>query len=100
MNTGTAGGTAIDSRGNLYVSDTEHNAVLKVSPNGKAETLVQDPRLVWVDAMWITPDGRLWMPAAQMNHTPSFNNGQMDVHFPMQVFTVPIGNGPPVRDHR
>lgn len=100
LNNGTAGGTAIDAKGNLYVSDTEHDAVLKVSPEGKAETLVQDPRLVWVDAMWITPDGRLWMPAAQMSHTPSFNDGKSEVHYPMQVFTVPIGDGPSPIDHR
>jgi sugar lactone lactonase YvrE len=100
VNNGTAGGTAIDRSGNIYVSDTDHSAVLKVTPAGKVSTLVQDPRLNWVDAMWITPDGRLWMPAAQMNHTPSFNDGKMDVHYPMQVFTVRIGDGPPERDHR
>lgn len=100
LNNGTAGGTAIDAKGNLYVSDTDHDAVLKVSPEGKAETLVQDPRLVWVDAMWITPDGKLWMPAAQMSHTPSFNDGKAQVHYPMQVFTVPIGAGPSPIDHR
>ena len=63
-------------------------------------TLAQNPRLVWVDALWITPDGRLWMPAAQMDRTPSFNNGKMSVAYPMQVFTVKIGNGPPANDHR
>lgn len=98
--TGTAGGTAIDSAGNLYVSDTDHTAVLKITPAGAITTLVQDPRLIWVDAMWITPDGRLWMPAAQMSHTPDFNHGKLDVHYPMQVFTTQIGNGPPANDHR
>lgn len=100
VNNGTAGGTAIDSKGNVYVSDTQHDAVLRVSPAGKVETLVQDPRLVWVDAMWITADGRLWMPAAQMDHTPNFNNGKTDVRYPMTVFTVNIGNGPAVNDHK
>ncbi len=98
--TGTAGGTAIDKAGNVYVSDTDHDAVLKVTPAGKVSTLVQDPRLVWVDAMWITPDGKLWMPAAQMNRTPLFNDGKMTVSYPMQVFTVDIGNGPAANDHR
>lgn len=45
-NNNTAGGTAIDARGNVYVSDTMHDAVLKVTPEGKVSTLVQDPRLV------------------------------------------------------
>ena len=100
VNNGTAGGTAIDSKGNVYVSDTQHDAVLRVSPAGKVETLVQDPRLVWVDAMWITADGRLWMPAAQMDHTPNFNDGKTDVQYPMTVFTVDIGNGPARNDHK
>lgn len=100
LDNGTAGGTAIDAKGNIYVSDCDHDAVLKVSPAGKAETFVQDPRLVWVDAMWITPDGRLWMPAAQIDRTPSFDDGKSEVHHPMQVFTVQIGNGPPRSDHR
>ena len=99
-NTGTAGGTAIDKAGNIYVSDCDHSAVLKLTPAGKASLLVQDPRLVWVDALWITPDGKLWMPAAQMDRTPSFNDGRMETKYPMQVFTVEIGSGPAGNDHR
>ena len=99
-NNGTAGGTAIDAKGNVYVSDTQHDAVLKIAPDGEVSTLVQDPRLIWVDAMWITADGRLWMPAAQMDHTPNFNDGKTDIHYPVTVFTVQIGNGPPATDHR
>ncbi len=99
-NNNTAGGTAIDAKGNVYVSDTMHDAVLKVTPAGVISTLVQDPRLVWVDAMWITADGRLWMPAAQMDRTPSFNDGRQALQLPMTVFTVQIGNGPPARDHK
>ncbi len=98
--TGTAGGTAIDAAGNIYVSDCDHSAVLKITSSGQVSTLVQDPRLVWVDAMWITSDGQLWMPAAQMNHTPSFNHGKLDVHYPMQVFTITIGRGPAANDHK
>ena len=100
VNNGTAGGTAIDRQGNVYVSDADHSSVLKVTPSGKVSTLVHDPRLIWVDAMWITSDGRLWMPAAQMDRTPDFNNGKLSVKYPMQVFTIDIGNGPPARDHR
>lgn len=99
-NTGTAGGTAIDRAGNLYVTDCDHNAVLRITPAGKTTLLAQDPRFVWLDALWITPDGKLWLPAAQMDRTPSFNNGKMDVKYPVQVFTIDIGNGPPANDHR
>lgn len=62
LNNGTAGGTAIDKAGNVYVSDCDNNRVLKVTPDGKQSVLAQDPRLVWVDAMWITPDGNSGCP--------------------------------------
>ena len=97
---GTAGGTAMDAQGNVYVSDTDRNAVLRITPGGEISTVVQDPRLVWVDAMWITTDGKLWMPAAQLNRTPSMNGARMAVKFPMVVYTVDIGTGPPRNDHR
>ena len=49
--TPSTGGTAIDAQGNIYVSDTQRQSILRVSANGTMETLVQDPRLLWVDAM-------------------------------------------------
>lgn len=98
--TGTSGGTAIDARGNIYDSDTDHNRILKITPQGKVSTLVQDRRMVWPDAMWISADGKLWIPAAQINRTPGFNNGKLDVQLPGQVFTYDISVGPPVNDHK
>jgi hypothetical protein len=42
------GGTAIDAAGNIYVSDTDRERVIKITPVGKVSTLIQDPRLLWV----------------------------------------------------
>ena len=75
--TASTGGTAIDSSGNIYVSDTDRRAIQKVSPDGTVHTLIQDVRLSWVDAMWIDMYGRLWMPAAQLNKGIPFNNGKI-----------------------
>lgn len=100
LNSGTAGGTAIDHNGNLYITDCDRSAVLKVTPDGKTTVLIRDPRLVWPDALWITADGRLWIPAAQMNLTPSLNHGKLEVELPGQVFTVDIGAGPAANDHK
>ncbi len=30
-------------------------------------TLIADPRLAWVDAMWIDDDGNLLIPASQLD---------------------------------
>jgi len=65
--TPATGGTAIDADGNVYTSDIDSQRVIKVAPDGTMTTLVQDPRLLWVDAMWIDDQHRLWMPCDQLN---------------------------------
>lgn len=97
--TPSTGGTAIDSEGNLYVSDTDRQLVLKVAPDGSTSTLIQDRRLLWVDAMWIDETGYLWMPAAQLNRMAPFQEGTSKVEFPIYVYKLQIGAKPPLNDH-
>lgn len=51
--TPSTGGTAIDAAGNIYVSDIDRQLILKIAPDRSISTLIHDPRLLWVDAMWI-----------------------------------------------
>jgi len=64
--TPSTGGTAIDADGNIYYSDVDSARILKILPNGTVTTLVQDPRLTWIDAMWIDSNQTLWMPNPQL----------------------------------
>lgn len=98
-NTPSTGGTSIDADGNIYVSDTDSQRIIKLSSNGTKTLLVQDPRLLWVDAMWITSDKKLWMPAAQLNRGTPFNNGKSYIVKPLHVFSIDIGVGPSPIDH-
>jgi sugar lactone lactonase YvrE len=97
--TPTTGGTAIDAQGNIYVADENNRRILRYAPDGSASTLVADPRLVWVDAMWIDHNGDLWMPAAQLNLVPGMNRGVGAVHYPVVIYKMRIGIGPPASDH-
>ncbi|KAI3390959.1 hypothetical protein diail_8310 [Diaporthe ilicicola] len=98
--TPSTGGTAIDSQGNIYVSDTDRLAIEKVYPNGTRTTLVQDERLLWVDAMWIDNQNRLWLPSAQLNRGAPFQpGGQSQIVKPLHVYTIDIGVGPSPIDH-
>lgn len=97
--TPSTGGTAIDAEGNIYNSDTDSQRIIKIFPNDTMTTLVQDPRLLWVDAMWVDTQGLLWMPAAQLNRGQPFNNGTSYIVKPMEVFTIDIGSGPSPIDH-
>ncbi|EXJ81600.1 hypothetical protein A1O1_07664 [Capronia coronata CBS 617.96] len=97
--TPSTGGTDIDAEGNIYNSDTNRQAIIKIAPNGTWTTLVQDSRLLWVDAMWIDTDGKLWMPAAQLNRGTPFNNGSSWIQKPLYVYTIDLGVGPSPIDH-
>ena len=99
VDTPATGGTAIDAQGNIYLRDTDRQRILRISPAGQVATIVQDPRLLWVDAMWIDHDGDLWMPAAQINRIAPFQGGVSRVQYPMQVFKLTIGAFPPELDH-
>jgi hypothetical protein len=95
----TTGGTAIDAAGNLYLSDTNHRRILKITPQREVTTLVADSRLIWSDAMWIDSQGYLWIPATQQNLTKGFNDRQMAVKFPVGIYKLQIGAAPSPIDH-
>lgn len=82
------GGSVLDGAGNLYYSDLAANAIRKRAPDGTVTTLIQDPRLHWVDAPAIDDDGALWLPAAQIDRTPLFNGGRNQIQGPMRVYKL------------
>ena len=92
--THSTGGSAIAADGTIFISDTDRSAVMTIAPNGTIATLVQDPKLAWVDAMWIDRHGILWMPAAQRDRVPDMNSGKFLLQPPLQVFTIPVGKQP------
>lgn len=94
------GGTAIGADGTLFVSDTDTQRIVLIAPDGSTSTLIQDPRLLWVDAMWIDSRCRLWLPAAQLNRLALFQGGRSRVHFPVEVYTLQLEAGPAPNDHR
>ncbi|OBR53130.1 hypothetical protein A6456_09205 [Paraburkholderia tropica] len=60
-----AGGCAMDSRGNVYFSETVTNHITVLAPSGKTETLVADPRLIRPDGTFVSHDRVLYIPVKQ-----------------------------------
>ncbi|MBL8745308.1 MAG: SMP-30/gluconolactonase/LRE family protein [Phycisphaerae bacterium] len=65
-------GMEIDSRGNLYFSDFEHNAVVVRTTGGSVKTLVADPRLAWPTSFAVGPGGTMYVTASQIQRTAWF----------------------------
>jgi len=98
--TWSTGGTAIDAEGNIYASDINTRSIKRIAPDGKVTTVVQDPRLVWIDAMWVSK-GALWMPSGQINRTPATTGGKPStVEYPVKLYRLTLPIAPSPRDHQ
>jgi hypothetical protein len=60
---------------------------VKIAPNGKITTILQDARLVQMDAMWIDNQGYL-DPATQINRTAGLNRGVDAVQWPVITYRM------------
>ena len=62
-------GMIFDPAGNLYISAIQQNALIRISPPGAQERMVQDPLLKWPDTFALGPDGQLYVTSSQL-HIP------------------------------
>ena len=81
-------GLWMDSNNRLYLSDVNHNAVVRLSPKGKMETVVEDPRLQWPDTFSEGPDGSIYISASHINESPTYNEGISARTQPYGVFKL------------
>ena len=72
---GASDGLESDAEGRIYVTNYEHNSIMRRSPNGEWETIVHDPRLLWPDTLSLASDGYLYVTANQLHRQARFHNG-------------------------
>jgi len=84
------GGCAMDESGNIYFSDLKNNAIGKCDVDGNITRVIQDSKLHWVDAMYISKDNRLWMPVAQVDRLAVFRSGISEVEWPVSIYSISI----------
>ncbi len=83
-----------DAEGWLYLTDYEHNAVLRRTPDGRYETLVHDPRLLWPDTLSVAHDGYLYFTANQLHRQPRFQGGTDERRKPYVLLRQKIDGHP------
>lgn len=87
-------GLESDDAGRIYLSAYEQNAILRRHPDGRFETLVRDPRLLWPDTMSINADGYLYVTANQLHRQAAYTGGVDRRRRPYVLFRVGIDAGP------
>jgi sugar lactone lactonase YvrE len=92
---GASDGLESDDSGNLYMTNWEHDAILRRRPDGEYETVVHDPRLLWPDTMSVATDGYLYVTANQAHRLALFQGRGEDLRRkPYHLFRTPIDAGP------
>ncbi len=54
-------GITLGAQGQMLITDIENGAVAQLGPDGKLQTLVRNPKIVWSDGVALGPDGALWL---------------------------------------
>jgi sugar lactone lactonase YvrE len=91
---GASDGLESDAEGRVYATNYETNSVLRRSADGRYETLVHDPRVLWPDTLSLASDGYLYFTANQLHRQPMFHRGKDRRQKPYSLFRVRVDAKP------
>ena len=91
---GASDGLESDAEGRIYVTNYEHNAIMRRKPDGEWETIVHDPRLLWPDTLSLASDGYLYVTANQLHRQARFHNGRDMRRKPYTLFRIKVNAKP------
>jgi sugar lactone lactonase YvrE len=79
-------GLSTDNDGNLLITDVEHNAVMRMNPEGELTTLVRSERIRWADALSYGPDGWLYVADSAIPDQMLRSKAHMTASAPYHIF--------------
>lgn len=91
---GPSDGLSEDTDGNIYAGDYEKNAILRLGRDGKWETVVEGPEVLWPDTLSMGTDGYLYFTANQLHRQAAFHQGVDLREQPYQVLRVKVDARP------
>lgn len=94
-----ADGLESDAQGRIYSTAYELNSIVRRTPDGRYETLVHDPRVLWPDTLALAEDGYLYFTANQLHRQKDYTGGEDQREKPYVLFRVKT-DGTPVRLRR
>jgi sugar lactone lactonase YvrE len=84
-------GITTDLRGNVYLSDLEHSAILRLAPDGELHTVLKDPRIRWPDGLGFGPGGWLYVTCSALHEVIGKSADHIRSQSPYQIFRFQPG---------
>ncbi len=84
-------GLSSDDAGNVWITDPEHSAVLRLTPERTLVTEIKDAKLRWPDGLSFGPDGWLYVTCSALQHVLFVVPGHQAAHAPYHVFRFKAG---------
>ena len=82
-------GMAADAEGNIYLSDLEHSAIVRFTPEGQLETLVKSAMIRWPDGFSWGPDGYLYFTCSSLHEVIGRDQVSVQNAAPFQILPFP-----------
>ncbi len=84
-------GLSTDNDGNLLITDVEHGAVLRMTPEGELSTLIKSDSIRWADALSYGPDGWLYLADSAIPDQMLRSKTHMEANAPYHIFRFKPG---------
>lgn len=79
-------GMAMDVKGNIYLSDLEHSAIVRRSPEGELETLLKSASIRWPDGFSNSADGQLYFTCSSLHQVIGMSPEEIESKGPYQIY--------------
>jgi sugar lactone lactonase YvrE len=84
-------GMTVDKQGNVYLTDFEHSAIVRVKPDGRLETLLKDRKYRWPTAFSFGPDGWLYFTCNAIDEVTMKSGSKIHESGPYGVYRFKPG---------
>ena len=79
-------GLAMDADNNLYLSDLEHSAIVRMTPDGELETLLKSASIRWPDGFSWGPDQMLYITCSSLHQVIGLSSEDIRAKAPYQIY--------------
>lgn len=84
-------GMAIDAADNVYLSDIEHSAIVRRTPQGQLQTLLRSADLRWPDGFSLGADGYLYLTCSALHQVIGIPADETAAAGPFQIYRFHLG---------